>query len=182
MAKKVIVPLAQGFEEIEAMSIIDILKRAEIDVTVAGLDGLEITGGYAKLTVKTDTLLENIVADDFDMIVLPGGMPGSEFLAKSDLVKSLLNDFAKNNKFIGAICAAPWALNEAGVLKGDYTCYPSCEAMIKEDGYKSDKDVLINENVMTSRGPATAMSFALEIVKQLAGEDKYQEIKSGLLA
>ena len=182
MAKKVLVPLAEGFEEIEAVTIIDVLKRAGIEVTIAGLENIEVTGAYAKLTIKTDKMLQDVTSSEFDMMVLPGGMPGSENLAKSQLVKSLLNEFAKDNKLLGAICAAPLALNEAGVLKGDYTCYPSCEGIIKEDGYISEQDVIINKNVMTSRGPATAMIFALEIVKKLLGEQIYTELKSGLLA
>ena len=182
MVKKVLIPLAEGFEEIEAVTLIDVLKRAGIEVTVAGLENIEVTGAYAKLTVKTDKLLQDVTSDKFDMMVLAGGMPGSENLANSKLVKSLLNEFAQNNKLVGAICAAPLALNEAGVLKGAYTCYPSCEGMIKEDGYISEQDVIINENVMTSRGPATAMIFALEIVRKLVGEETYKELKSGLLA
>ena len=179
---KILVPLAEGFEEIEAITIIDVLKRAGVEVTVAGLNSIRVKGGYTKLTISVDTLLQNVKAIDFDMIVLPGGMPGSEYLAKSHIVMDLLKDFSENNKLIGAICAAPWALNEAGVLKGEYTCYPSCESMIKEDGYNPNQNVIINENIMTSRGPATAMCFALEIVKKLLGEDKYSELKAGLLA
>ena len=182
MAKRVVVPLAEGFEEIEAITIIDVLKRAGVEVVVAGLTSIRVCGGYAKLKVGADTLLQNIKAEKFDMIVLPGGMPGSEYLAKSSMVKELIDEFAKGNKLIAAICAAPWALNEAGVLEGEYTCYPSCETMIKEDGYVSDKNVVINGNVMTSRGPATAICFALEIVKKLVGVQKYDELKSGLLA
>ena len=179
---KVLVPLAEGFEEIEAITIIDVLKRAEVEVVVAGLNSLRVRGGYAKLEVGADVLLQDVKAGDYDMIILPGGMPGSEYLAKNPLVMKLLKDFNNLDKLIGAICAAPWALNEAGVLKGEYTCYPSCESMIKEDGYNPNQNVVTNENVMTSRGPATAICFALEIVKKLQGEEKYNQLKAGLLA
>ncbi len=179
---KILVPLAEGFEEIEAISIIDVLKRAGIEVTVAGLDSKEVTGAYAKIPVIADTLLKDVNIDEYDMMVLPGGLPGAEYLAKSDLVKELLRKMDEKNKMVGAICAAPWALNEAGVLKEKYTCYPSFEANIKEEGYTSSQKVVTDQNVMTSRGPATAICFALEIVKKFAGEETYNNLKAGLLA
>ena len=179
---KVLVPLAEGFEEIEAISIIDVLKRAGIDVTVAGLTDKEVTGAYAKIPMITDILLKDVNIDEYDMMVLPGGLPGAEYLAKSDLVKELLRKMDDKNKMVGAICAAPWALNEAGVLKDKYTCYPSFEANIKDEGYTDAQKVVTDQNVMTSRGPGTAICFALEIVKKLAGEEIYNNLKSGLLA
>lgn len=177
---KVLIPLATGFEEIEALTLVDILRRANIDVITAGLDNKSITGAH-NITVKTDVLLETVDHQHFDMIVLPGGLPGTEFLVKSEKVQHLLKDFDLNNKLIGAICAAPWALATANVLKSSYTCYPSFEDTIKYKGYRDDLDVVCDENIMTSKGPATAMIFALEIVRKLAGKDKYLEIKSGLL-
>lgn len=178
---KVLIPIATGFEEIEALSLVDILRRADIDVVTAGLDAELIKGAHG-VKIKTDILLDLANSDEFDMIVLPGGLPGAEYLAKSEKVKSLLKDFDKNGRLIGAICAAPWALSTADVLKQKYTCYPSFENTVQKSGYDSTQDVVTDQNIMTSRGPATAMKFALEIVKQICGKDKYQEIKSGLLA
>lgn len=179
--KRVVVPLAEGFEEIEALSIVDILRRAEVEVKTASLND-ELVKGAHEVVIKSDMKLEDVESDKFDMIVLPGGLPGAEYLAKSEVLKNLLKDFDKQNKPIGAICAAPWALKEAKVLKDSYTCYPSFEDIIKHDGYQEDKKVVENKNIITSKGPATAMEFALYLVKMLQGEVKYKEIKQGLLA
>jgi 4-methyl-5(b-hydroxyethyl)-thiazole monophosphate biosynthesis len=180
---KVLVPLAQGFEEIEAMSIIDVLNRAQIEVVVAGLETLEVEGANTKLKVVANTLLDDVDVDSLDMIVLPGGLPGAEYLAKSEKVKSIVKALHVKNKKVAAICAAPWALKEAGVLDGvKHTNYPSFEKFTGVDGYIDNQDVVVDENVITSRGPATAMSFALEIVKILKGKEVYTQVKNGLLA
>jgi len=180
---KVLVPLAKGFEEIEAMSIIDVLNRAEIEVIVAGLDTLEVEGANTKLKVVANILLDDVDIDSLDMIVLPGGLPGAEHLAKSDKVKSIIKTLYVKNKKVAAICAAPWALKEAGVLDGKrHTNYPSFEKFTGVDGYIDDQDVVVDENIITSRGPATAINFALEIVKILKGREVYTQVKNGLLA
>ncbi len=180
---KVLIPLAEGFEEIEAISIIDVLKRGGIEVTVAGLTDIKVTGAYAKIPMITDTLLSDVDINEYDMFVLPGGLPGAEYLRDSELVQNILKEFDKRGKVVGAICAAPWALDRAGVLKSKYTCYPSCEeAMSSKEGYRDSEKVVIDANVMTSRGPATAICFGLEIVRKFQGEESYQALKSGLLA
>lgn len=177
---KVLIPLAEGFEEIEALSLIDILRRAEIEVITAGL-AKDLVEGAHNVSVKADALLDEVDANSFDMILLPGGLPGAEYLAKSAKVKSILQNFDAEKKLIGAICAAPWALGEAGVLKNKYTCYPGFEDQVGKDGYTDSQAVVSDENIITSRGPATAMEFALEIVRRIKGEDKYKELKTGLL-
>lgn len=180
---KVLVPLANGFEEIEAMSIIDVLNRAGVEVIVAGLESLEVEGANTKLKVITNILLDDVGVSELDMIVLPGGLPGAEFLAKSEKVKSIVKELASKDLHVAAICAAPWVLKEAGILDGkNHTNYPGFEKHTGEEGYISDKDVVIDGKIITSRGPATAMSFALEIVKILKGEEVYSKVKSGLLA
>lgn len=178
---KVLIPLAVGFEEIETMTLIDVLRRAEIEVVTAGLDQMMPKGAHG-VTVQADTLLSDVDTNGFDMILLPGGLPGAEYLAKSEKIKTILQDFDAKNKYIGAICAAPWALSVAGVLKDSYTCYPGFEGQVEHKGYVSSSDVVVDQNIMTSRGPATAMSFALAIVEKLCGEEKYAEVKGGLLA
>lgn len=178
---KIIIPISNGFEEIEAITIIDVCRRANIEVTIAGVEDLETTGAHG-IKIISDTNIENISSDDFDMIVLPGGLPNAYTLAENKNVQSLLKEFKEKNKKIGAICAAPYALHTAGVLNENFTCYPSFEQKIKLDGYHSKDSVVIDSNVITSRGPATAMSFALEIVNILCEEEIYTNVKSGLLA
>jgi len=180
---KVLVPLANGFEEIEAMSIIDVLSRAGIEVVVAGLKKREVEGSNTGLKVIAHTVLDEVDVSSLDMIVLPGGLPGSEHLAKSDKVKAIINELNAKNKPVGAICAAPWALKEAGVLEGkQHTNYPGFESHTGKEGYVADKKVVIDGNVVTSRGPGTAICFALEIVKMLVNDETYNQLKEGLLA
>ncbi|MGE0051153.1 MAG: DJ-1 family glyoxalase III [Arcobacter sp.] len=178
---KIIVPISNGFEEIEAISIIDICRRANIEVTIAGVENIQTIGAH-NIKIEADCKIENINSDDFDMIVLPGGLPNAYTLAKDKNVQNLLKEFKEKNKHIGAICAAPFALHEAGVLNENYTCYPSFEQKIRLNGYHKNDAIVIDDNIITSRGPATAMSFALEIVNILCNEETYLNVKNGLLA
>ena len=180
---KVLVPLAKGFEEIEAVSIIDILRRAEIEVLVASLNNDVLVQGTNGISVQTDYQVKDVSSHELDMIVLPGGWDGTHALADDKNVQKLLKEMNEKGKNIAAICAAPYALNRAGVLKSKYTCYPSVEDDIKKDGYQGDANMVVeDENIMTSRGPATAICFALSIVKKLKGEEMYQNLKVGVLA
>lgn len=180
---KVLVPLAKGFEEIEAISVIDVLRRAKIEVMVASLDANALVQGANGVSVQTDFQVKDVGANEIDMIVLPGGWEGTHALAKDENVQNLLKEMDAKGKNIGAICAAPFALNAAGVLKKRYTCYPSVEKEIKRDGYQGDANMVVeDENIMTSRGPATAICFALAIVKKLKGEEVYESVKAGVLA
>jgi len=180
---KVLVALATGFEEIEAVTIIDILRRADIEVLVASLNESFLVKGANSITVEADLHIKDISSDMIDMIVLPGGWDGTYALADDANVQRLLKEMDSKGKNIAAICAAPFALNKAGVLKQNYTCYPSVEQQIREDGYQGEKAMVVEDkNIMTSRGPATAICFALEIVKKLKGEKTYLELKEGLLA
>ncbi|WP_299225489.1 DJ-1 family glyoxalase III [uncultured Campylobacter sp.] len=177
---KVAIVLANGFEEIEAVSLIDILRRAEIDAVSVGLDKKCVCGAHG-IEMIADEILDDMKVSEFDMIVLPGGLPGAENLAKSEKLGKILRDFDANNAKIGAICAAPWALATAGVLKSSYTCYPGFESQIAHPGYTNSANVVKDQNIMTSRGPATAMEFALQIVRELKGEQVYSKLKSDLL-
>jgi len=181
--KKVLVPLAKGFEEIEAVSIIDVLRRAEIEVLVASLNDNMLVKGANGITIQADLAVKDVSADSIDMVVLPGGWDGTYALADDENVQNILREMDAQGKNIGAICAAPFALNKAGVLKANYTCYPSVEEQIREEGYQGDRAMVVEDaNVMTSRGPATALCFALQIVKKLEGDEKYNALKEGLLA
>ena len=181
--KTVLVPLAKGFEEIEAVTIIDVLRRAQIDVIVASLDHEPLVQGANGIVIEADVALDNVVSDILDMIVLPGGWDGTYALADDANVQSILKEMNAKGKNIAAICAAPFTLNKAGVLPHNFTCYPSVEEQIREDGYQGDKAMVIEDgNVMTSRGPGTSMCFALEIVKKLKGLEIYNMVKDGVLA
>ena len=179
----VLVPIAKGFEEIEAVSIIDVLRRAQIDVIVASLDHNALVQGANGIVLETDVEIKNVYTDILDMIILPGGWDGTYALADDENVQRILKEMDAKGKNIAAICAAPFALNAAGVLKQKFTCYPSVEEQIRLDGYMGDNSMVVeDENVMTSRGPGTAICFALQIVKKLKGEETYQSIKAGVLA
>ncbi|MCJ7764693.1 MAG: DJ-1/PfpI family protein [Thiovulaceae bacterium] len=180
---KVLLPLAEGFEEIEAVSMIDIMRRGGIEVLVRALDDkMEVRGAHG-ITLKAEGSIAGLNADEIDMIVLPGGLGGANRLAEDTNVQALLKEMDEKGKNIGAICAAPLALNAAGVLKGRYTCYPSIEEEIRPEGYLGDRyQVVEDANVMTSRGPGTAICFGLAIVKKLIGEKRYMTVREETLS
>ena len=177
---KIIVPISNGFEEIEAINVIDICRRANIEVKIAAVEEL-LTLGAHNIKIQADCKIEDINSDDFDMIVLPGGLPNAFTLAENNKVQSLLKEFKEKKKKIAAICAAPYALHKADVLNENFTCYPSFEEKIRLNGYHNNDSIVIDNDVITSRGPATAMVFALEIVNILCGEETYNQVKNGLL-
>jgi 4-methyl-5(b-hydroxyethyl)-thiazole monophosphate biosynthesis len=176
----VLVPLAQGCEEIEAVTVIDILRRAGIKVVSAGLDKQPVRASRGTVLIP-DTTLASALEQTYDMIVLPGGQPGSNNLKADARILELLKKMAKADKYIAAICAAPSVLAAAGLLDGKLaTSFPGAlddfpkvrqQAMsIVEDG-----------KFITSRGPGTAMDFALTLVERLSGKDKRREIESSLV-
>lgn len=183
---KVLVPLAQGCEELEAVTIIDLLRRAGIQVLTASLDnGEQVQPVTASRGVKliADTTLDNALTQDFDMIVLPGGLPGADHLDNDPRIHKLLTTMAKEEKFTAAICAAPKVLANARLLQGKTaTSYPGViENMGLDNTRFSDEAVVRDGQVITSRGPGTAMDFALTLIETLAGTDKRNEVASGLL-
>ena len=179
----VLIPLAEGFEELEAVALIDVMRRGGIEVRVVYLEdelhGRLVTGANG-ITVQADMSIKNIISDDFDMMVLPGGWGGTYALAENVRVLELLKEF-KENKAVGAMCAAPYALKKAGVLGNNYTCYPGAKEEIDQPGYRDDLKVVEDGNVMTSQGPGTAVCFGLAIVKRLVGEESMQTVKDGML-
>jgi len=179
---KIIVPIASGFEEIEAITIVDVLRRADILTLMVSLDEKREVMGANGIRVMCDQSIEGITAEALDMIILPGGWGGTDRLAEDTKVQTLLKEMDALNKPIGAICAAPFALHTAGVLKENYTCYPSTEEKICLKGYLGDANKVVEDaNVMTSRGPGTAICFALEIVRKIKGQEMYETLKAGLL-
>jgi len=166
--KRVLVPLAEGFEELEAVTIIDILRRAGIEVVVASLAGNPVTGSHG-IRISADTPLAALVEQDFDMIALPGGMPGADHLNKDPRVANLVRSLHGKGRPVAAICAAPMVLAAAGVLAGRRaTSYPG---FLKESDQvtRVGDAVVVDGGIITSRGPGTALDFALALVEELAG-------------
>ncbi len=177
----VLVPLAQGCEELEAITITDLLVRAGIAVTTCGLDEQPVKASRGT-TIIPDTSIDKILDESFDLIVLPGGLPGADHLRDDARLQSLLKKQAQQNKYLAAICAAPKALAEAGVLEGKTaTSFPgTLEALNNPDITISKNAVEIDGKVITSRGPGTAMDFTLTLIELLEGREKRDEVESQL--
>ncbi|MBN1421782.1 MAG: DJ-1/PfpI family protein [Planctomycetes bacterium] len=179
----VCVPLAPGFEEIEAMSIVDVLRRAGVEVRTAAVTkgGAVPVEGAHGIKVVADTTIDEAVKHGWDMIVLPGGMPGATNLRDDPRVASLLRKVQDGGGWTAAICAAPIALGAAGLLEGrEATCYPGFEKELRGAKARTDR-VVRSGQVVTSRGPGTALEFALALVEILAGKPKAQELAQGML-
>ena len=163
---KVAVILADGFEEIEALTVVDVLRRANITCHMVGFEA-QVTGSHA-IQVQADRVFDGDLSD-YDMIVLPGGMPGSANLRDYELLIAELQKFEQVGKKIAAICAAPIVLNRAGLLKDkEFTCYDGVQEQIA-DGHYRKETVVVDGQLTTSRGPATALAFAYNLVEQLGG-------------
>lgn len=177
----VLVPLAQGCEELEAITIVDLLRRAGINVTTAGLDEQPVKASRGTVLVP-DKTLDDALNDDFDMIVLPGGLPGANHLRDDPRIQQKLKDMVAQDKYTAAICAAPKALASAGLLHGKRaTSFPGAldDSRVNDLEYVEDS-VVIDGKIITSRGPGTAMDFALTLIELLAGSDKRVEVESAL--
>jgi 4-methyl-5(b-hydroxyethyl)-thiazole monophosphate biosynthesis len=177
---RVILPLAKGFEELEAVALIDVMRRGGIEVTVAYVGEEAAVVGANGITVVADIPIAEVSVESYEMMVLPGGWDGTYALAENETVISLLQVF-KTYKTVGAMCAAPYVLKKAGVLGNDYTCYPGAKEEINHPGYREDNKVVIDGNVMTSQGPGTAVCFGLAILERLAGVETMQTVKAGML-
>ncbi len=179
---RILVPLADGFEEIEAVTIVDTLRRAGLEVTTAGLKRGAVRGAHG-IAVETDAELGALDVERFDMIVLPGGMPGTKNLAgDARVVKAVQSLFAKG-KHVTAICAAPTVLAKAGVIaKTAVTCYPGFEGELGDAKFDASKRVVKSGKIITSRGPGTALEFSLALVEELCGAAKAKELSDAMIA
>lgn len=176
---KVLVPLAQGCEEIEAVTVIDILRRAGIEVVSAGLDDQPVRASRGVMLVP-DTTLDAALQHSFDMIVLPGGQPGTNNLKADARVLKLVQLMAQQGKYVTAICAAPSVLATAGLLDGKQaTCFPGALDAFPQVIQRLDA-VVEDGKLITSRGPGTAMDFALTLVERLTGKEKRLAVEAGL--
>jgi 4-methyl-5(b-hydroxyethyl)-thiazole monophosphate biosynthesis len=177
----VLVPLAAGCEELEAVTIIDLLVRAGVEVVTAGLEEGPVTASRGVVIVP-QTSLDEALKRDYDMVVLPGGMPGAEHLKNDSRIAGLLKSMAESGKFTAAICAAPTVLANAGLLGGKRaTSYPGfLDKMALPDVDYVSEPVVQDGKIITSRGPGTAMDFALTLIEQLEGKAKRDEVEAGL--
>ena len=165
--KKVALMLANGFEEIEALTVVDVLRRAGFFCDMIGFE--EAVTGSHQITVTADQVWNGNLSA-YDMVVLPGGMPGSTNLRDDDRLMEVLQEFQAEDKFVAAICAAPIALDRAGLLNDkNFTCYDGVEANIENGSYQK-QTVVVDGKLITSRGPSTALPFAYELVHQLGGD------------
>ena len=181
MTKKIAVHMADGFEEIEAISIIDVLRRAELDVVVTSVTGrLEVTGAH-QLKILADKLFEEVNYDDVFMIVLPGGMPGASNLDAHEGLKAQIVKFNNENKPLAAICAAPLVYGNLGIMDGKQAvCYPGFEKFLK-GAEVLNSPVAESGNVITGRGPGVAIQFALKLVEKLVSAEKAELLASQML-
>ena len=177
--RTVLVIIAPGFEEIETITVVDILRRAGARVTLAGtVSG--VLGGSRGIKVEPDELLDNLGEKDFDLICLPGGQPGTDNLKKDIRIKNILKKMQKQDKYIAAICAAPTVLLKAGILKNKLiTCHPSVQSSF--NSFVKER-VVVDEKIITSQSPGTAMEFSLKLVEILFGNDRLKKVNECVLA
>jgi len=182
MDPKVLVLIAQGCEELEAVTCIDLLRRAEVEVVTAGLDGQPVTASRG-VVLMPDCSLDSALASEYDMVVLPGGLPGAEHLANDVRVLDMVRRMASAGRFTCAICAAPTVLAKAGVLAGKRaTSYPGfLENLDLPDVTCTGEAVVRDGQVITSRGPGTAMDFALALIEALVGKEKRDTVEQALV-
>lgn len=178
--KSVLVPLANGSEELEAVTVLNILRRAGIEAVSASLDGHPIRGSRGTMLIP-DTSLDEALKRDFDMVVLPGGQPGTNNLKSDARIIKLLQHMATKGRYVCAICAAPSVMAAAGLLDGKHaTSFPGAlDAFPKVS--RQPQAVVEDGKLITSRGPGTAMDFALTLVERLAGKARRDEVEAGLV-
>jgi protein deglycase len=175
---RVLVPLADGFEEIEAVTIVDVLRRASIEVVTAALGETEVRGSHG-IALSADARLDEVGAEEFDAVVLPGGMPGSKTLRDDERLRKIVQHAAGTGKLVAAICAGPIALEAAGVLAGKRaTSYPGNE--LPSADYVEER-VVADGLLITSRGPGTALEFSLALVERLKGPNAANELRASML-
>lgn len=179
--KRVNIYLAEGFEEIEAITVVDVLRRASIDARLVSITGKKAVKGAHGVVIEADELFEDADNMGADMLVLPGGMPGTKHLDEHKGLREVISDFAAKNKYIAAICAAPSVLGGMGLLNGrKAVCYPGFECTLK--GAVIGVDIVSQEaNFITSKGPGTAIYFALRLVEVLADKKTADELREGMI-
>lgn len=185
MHKKVIVPFTAGVEEIELVAIVDILRRADLEVTLASFDGKPVTG-RSNIVIHADDSLQNTASQHWDMLVLPGGLPNADLLAQDPIVRALTTRIANDGQYVAAICAAPKALASYGLLANKrVTSHPSVQQAIEQlepSASYVENAVVHDGNIITSRGAGTAVAFALTLVAVLTSKETSDSIQAAILA
>lgn len=178
---QVTVHLAEGFEEIEAVTIIDVLRRAGIEVIIVSITGKPLVKGSHNIELKADLLFEDVDYSKGDMIILPGGMPGSKNLNENEGLKSQIIKYQENEKYLAAICTAPIVFGNLGILNGkSVVCYPGYEAQLIGAKIRTVPYITDN-NIITGRGVGAALQFSLEIVRILSGEVLAEQLRKAML-
>lgn len=178
---KIITFLADGFEEIEALATVDILRRADIEVvTVSITDSIMVTSSHGVI-IQADSIIKNASFENVDLLFLPGGQPGADNLNKSEIVKGIVLEFNNKGSYIAAICAAPIVLGGLGILKDRHaTCYPGYENRLFGANVITEK-VVVDGNIITGNGVGAAIKFALTIVSVFKGEKIAEELSKKML-
>lgn len=181
MEKKVLVPLADGIEMVEALSIVDVFRRAGVHVDTASVNEKVITSSH-NVKIEADKLIDECVDVDYDLVAVPGGIPGADNLTNSKTLIDILKKQNAENKLYGAICASPAVVLEShGLLEGKKaTCHPLFIANLSSDEC-SEMKVVLDQNCVTSRGAGTAVDFGLELLGILMGEEKKKEVAKGMV-
>ena len=179
--KKVCVFLAPGFEEVEGLTVVDLLRRAGAELSMVSIEETRTIAGTHGITVEADKLLDEVNYAEQDLLVLPGGMPGTLNLKNCDKLLDILRDFNSQGKMLAAICAAPTVFGHMGILAGKKaTCYPGCEDGLNGAEYVV-QNVVIDGNITTSRGIGTAIDFSLSLIAQLYDQAKADELAEGIV-
>ncbi len=177
---KIALVIADGSEEMEIVIIADVLRRADLDVDLVSILGEKVLCSR-KVSLCADRTLDSAELSDYDVIILPGGMDGTQSFIRHEPLLGALQSHHSEGKLLCAICAAPLALDSAGILKGRaVTCHPSVSDRVTSANY-TGKRVERDGNILTSQGPGTAFEFALEIIAELKGHDAAQSVRSGLV-
>lgn len=173
--------MADGCEEIEGLTVVDVVRRAKMEIVTISITGKKEVTGSHNVTFFADALASEVNYDELDGIVLPGGMPGTLNLGANEIVNKVIKEFAAAGKLVCAICAAPSVLGMAGILEGKKaTCHPGFEEKLI-GATTSEDEVVVDGNIITSRGMGTAIAFALSIVRYFKGDVAVEEIKKGLV-
>ena len=181
MTKQICVFLADGFEEIEGLTVVDLLRRAGVEVTTVSITGESMIHGAHGIDVQADTLFEDMNYKGQDMLVLPGGMPGTLHLGGHKGLEALLREFYEEKKYLAAICAAPSVFGKYGFLNGrKATSYPGFEEALVGAEYQKEA-VVVDEHMITSRGMGTAIPFALKLIEVLLGKEKADEVGTSII-